>query len=162
MKLKIKHLSSAIIMVIAMGFLQTAHASDLVVVADKSVQDMSINWFAFLESKEVPFKVVAPEDFGDHKRESYIVVMGAVESKGDIRNIVKDALTAGELKSVEANEKGEAFFKSDVWAPRQKVILFLGNDQEGADEARKASKDHWYGLLVDWFELEGSEGLHLY
>ena len=57
---------------------------------------------------------------------------------------------------------GEAFFKSDVWTPRQKVILFLGIDPEGVDAARKASTDYWYEMFMDWFDLEGVEGLHLY
>ncbi len=150
------------IMVVVMGIFQIAAASDLFVVADKTAEEMSLSWFSFLEAKEISYKVVAPEDFGNHKKESYIVVMGAIEGSDVIRNIAKDALSADDLKKIEGNEKGKAFFKSDVWAPRQKVILFLGTDQEAAIEARKGSKSYWYGLFMDWFELEGTEGLHLY
>ena len=162
MSVKLKQLTFVLIMVIIMGFFQIAAASDLIVVADQSAQETSVNWFGFLESKEVPFTVVLPEDFGNHKKESYIVVMGTVGDTGTVRTLAKDALSAAELKSIEETETGEAFFKSDVWKPRQKVILFLGSDQEMADEARKSSKDHWWGMFVDWFEIEGSESLHLY
>jgi len=152
----------AMIIILHLCFSQTATARELIIVANESTRESSLNWFGFLESKEIPFNVVTPENFKDYKKESYIVIMGDIEKTKGLRKLAGEALTAGELESINKNGKGETFFKSDVWAPRQKVILFLGTDQAAADKARKDSRDLWYGMFQDWFDIEGTEGLHMY
>jgi hypothetical protein len=162
MDLKSKLGTVMMIIILCLCFSQTVSARELIVVASESAQETSLNWFGFLETKEIPFKVVTPESFNDHKRETYIVIMGEIEKNEQLKKIAGEALSSKELKSIGKEGKGETFFKSNVWAPRQKVILFLGTDQASADNARKASKDHWYGMFMDWFDLEGTEGLHMY
>lgn len=162
MNVKKMHVTIAAIMIITVCLFQNAAARDLIVVADKSAQEMAVNWFAFLQTKEIPYKVVTPETFEDHKKESYIVIMGDIENTEGVRKIAGQVLSSKELNSIGKEGEGETFFKSDVWAPKQKVILFLGNDLEASDQARKNSKDLWYAMFMDWFDLEGTEGLHLY
>ena len=162
MNVKKMHITIAAIMILTLCLFRSAAARDLIVVAEKPAQETAINWFAFLQTKEIPYKVVMPEGFGAYKRESYIVIMGDTDKAGEIYKIAGQALTSKELGSIGSNEKGETFFKSDVWAPKQKVILFLGNDLEAADQARQNSKDLWYAMFMDWFDIEGTEGLHTY
>ena len=159
-----KKIFGAMVMIIILHlcFSQTVSARDLIVVAEKSAQEMAVNWLAFLQTKEIPYKMVMPDGFGDYKKESYIVIMGDTDKAGEIYKIAGQALSSKELGSIGSDGKGETFFKSNVWAPKQKVILFLGNDLEAADKARQNSKDLWYAMFMDWFDLEGTEGLHMY
>ena len=76
--------------------------------------------------------------------------------------IAEDALTAEEFQAVSKNDKGKMFFKPQAWNVGQKVILFLGPDQKAVDEARKSSRDEWFEMLQDWFDIEESDGLHAY
>ena len=162
MNIKKIHITIAATMIFTVCLFQSAAARDLIVVAEKSAQEMAVNWLAFLQTKEIPYKVVMPDGFGDYKRESYIVIMGDTDKAGEIYKIAGQALSSKELGSIGSDGKGETFFKSNVWAPKQKVILFLGNDLEAADKARQNSKDLWYAMFMDWFDLEGTEGLHIY
>jgi len=162
MNIKKIYTTIAAIMMFTFCFFEIAAARDLIIVANESARETSLNWFGFLESKEIPFSVINPETFKDYKKEPYIVIMGDIEKTEGLRKLANEALTARELGSIGKNGKGETFFKSDVWAPKQKVILFLGTDQAAADDARKASRDLWYGMFQDWFDIEGTEGLHMY
>ena len=159
-----KRTSMGIIMVVVLtlGFFQTAAAYDLVVVATKDTQQAVKNWLGFLESKEVPVKLVTPDTFSKVKNELYIIVMGSVNEPGGIAEIAKDALTAKEYQEVTKGNQGKMYIKPQAWNVGQKVILFVGPDQKAVDEARKSSRDEWFEMLQDWFDIEESEGLHAY
>lgn len=145
-----------------LGFFGVLAANDLIVVADDPAREAALNWFGFLDTQEVPYQVVSPEAFKDHQRESYIVVMGDIKNNEALKKIASQALSAAELKSIGEKTEGDAFFKTNVWVPKQNVILFLGVDQASADKARKASRENWYYMFIEWFDIESPEGLHSY
>ena len=160
MNKKLKYTGIVIVMILALGFAQYTAARDLIVVASKNTQKASLDWLGFLESKEIPVKLVTPDAFSDVKEELYIVVLGSLDESEEVTEIAKDALTADEFKSL--NSGGKMFYKPQAWNVGQKVILFLGPNQDAVKEARKASKDEWYEMLQDWFDIDDSEGFHVY
>jgi hypothetical protein len=152
----------AMMFIMHLGFSHALAADELIVVSDDPTREAALNWFGFLEIKEIPYQVVSPETFKDHQRESYIVIMGDIENNMALKKIASQALSAGELKSIGEKKNGDTFFKSNVWAPKQNVILFLGIDQASVDKARKASRENWYSMFIEWFDIESPEGLYTY
>lgn len=150
------------IFIMHLGITQALAANELVVVADDSTRETALNWFGFLDTQEIPYQIVSPETFKDHQREPYIVVMGDIKNNEALKKIASQALSGEELKSIGEKTNGETFFKTNVWVPKQNVILFLGVDQESADKARKAAKENWYSMFIEWFDIESPEGLHTY
>lgn len=159
MNTKLKYLGIVIVMILTFGFSQFAAARDLIVVASKSTQKDSIDWLSFLESKEIPVKLVTPDSFVDVKGELYIVVLGTMDEP-EIAAIAEDALTADEVKSVKS--EGKMFYKPQAWNVGQKVILILAPDKDSLKDARIGSQEKWYGMLKEWFDIEDTEGFHVY
>jgi len=54
------------------------------------------------------------------------------------------------------------FYKPQVWNIGQKVILFLGPNEDEVKKARKSTKEEWYKMLQDWFDIDDLEGFHVY
>lgn len=160
MNTKLKYMGIIIVMVLTLGLAQHAAARDLIVVATNATQKASQDWFGFLESKEVPVKRVAPDSFSDVKGELFIVVLGTLVESKEIAAIAEDALTADELKSVKS--EGQMFYKPQAWNVGQKVILFLGPNQEAVSEARISTQEEWYEMLQEWFDIDDSDGFHVY
>ena len=160
MKTKFKFIGIMIVLVFALVFSQYAAARDLIVVATESTQKASQDWLGFLESKEIPVKLVTPDSFSDVKDELYIIVIGSLDESNEIAEIAKDALTADEFNQVQNEAK--MFYKPQAWNVGQKVILILGPNQESVIKARKDSRDEWYEMLMEWFDIEDSEGFHVY
>ena len=107
-------------------------------------------------------KVVTPDSFSSYKEELYIVVLGSVNESKEMAEIAKDALTADEFQAVAKNSEGKMFYKPQAWNVGQKVILFLGPNQEAVKKARKSTRDEWYEMLKEWFDIEDTEGFHVY
>lgn len=162
MNAKWKYAGIVIFMVFTLGFIQNAAARDLIVVASKATQEASKEWFDFLQSKEIPMKVITPDSFSSYKEELYIVVLGSVNESKEIAEIAKDALTAGELQAITKNSEGKMFYKPQAWNVGQKVILFLGSNQDAVKKARKSTREEWYEMLKEWFDIEDTEGFHVY
>jgi hypothetical protein len=137
-------------------------AADLIVVATKATQDASKDWLGFLESKEIPVKVVTPDSFQGVKEELYIIVMGSLDEPKEMTDIVKEALTADEIKSVSEGNEGKMFYKPQAWNVGQKVIVIIGANWNALKEARISSQDKWYEMLKEWFDIEDTEGFHVY
>lgn len=162
MKTITKYTGIFIFLFVTFGLIQSASARDLIVVATKATQEASKDWLGFLESKEIPVKLVTPDSFSDYKGELYIIVMGSLKDSKEITEIAKDALTADEFKSVSTGSEGKMFYKPQAWNVGQKVILIIGPDREAVIKARKASRDEWYEMLKEWFDIEETEGFHVY
>ena len=162
MNRKWKYAAIVLFMLFTFGFIQNAAARDLIVVASKETQKTSIDWLAFIESKEIPVKIITPDSFSRYKEELYIVVIGSIKESNGITDIAKDALTSEEYENLANNSKGKMFYKPQAWNVGQKVILFLGPNQEAVIEARKSSKEEWYDMLKEWFDIDESEGFHVY
>ncbi len=160
MDLKIKYFLTAMFLLITLGFAQYAAAADLIVVASKETQKASIDWLGFLESKEIPVKVVTPDSFSDVKEELYIFVLGSPGESKEIEEIAKDALTGDELKTI--GSEGKMFYKPQAWNVGQKVILILGPNRDAVIETRVSTQEKWYEMLKEWFDIEDSEGFHVY
>jgi hypothetical protein len=144
-------------------FVQKASADDLYVVATKSMQEASSNWFGFLKIKDVPFKAITPEEFKDFKLEKYIIIMGGMDEPGGMRELLKDILTDEEFSWASQVGNGKMYLKSNRWAMGQNIMVFAGSNKKAAEEARKANKDEWFETLGDWFDIEtGEEGLRAY
>lgn len=157
-----KYAGIVIVIIFTLGLVQNAAARDLIVVASKSTQEASKDWLDFLQSKEIPMKVVTPDSFSSYKEELYIVVLGSVNESKEMAEIAKDALTADEFQAVAKNSEGKMFYKPQAWNVGQKVILFLGPNQEAVKKARKSTRDEWYEMLKEWFDIEDTEGFHVY
>jgi hypothetical protein len=162
MNAKLKNMGIFIVLFFALGFVQSASATDLIVVATKAAQDASKDWLGFLESKEIPVKLVTPDSFSNFKEEMYIIVLGSFDESKEITEIAKEALTADELNSVSKSNEGKMFYKPQAWNPGQKVILFLGPNMAAVINARKSTKDDWFEMLRDWFDIQDTEGFHVY
>jgi hypothetical protein len=152
----------AVVAILCSAFVQNAMADDLIVVATKATQQASLNWVSFLESNEVPLKLVTPQEFSKHKQKKYIILMGGVDEPEGIRELVKEALSGEEMQWVSHEGNGKMYVKSGVWKEGQRVIIFAGSNRKAADEARKSTKDNWFDLLSDWFDIESGGGLHAY
>lgn len=160
MKTKLKFAGFVIILIVTLGLTQYAAAADLIVVASKETQKAAQDWLGFLESKEIPVKLVTPDSFSSVKDELYIVVLGGLDESKEIGDIARDALTAEEVKLI--TKEGKMFYKPQAWNVGQKVILFLGPNLEAAFNARISAQEEWYGMLKEWFDISDSEGFHLY
>lgn len=160
MKTKLKLAGVVIFFVLTFGLTQYAAAADLIVVASKETQKAVKDWLGFLESKEIPVKLVTPDSFADVKNDLYIVIIGGFDESKEIKEIAKEALTADELKSLDT--EGKMFYKPQAWNVGQKVILFLGPNLEAAINARISAQEEWYEMLKEWFDINDSGGFHLY
>jgi hypothetical protein len=157
-----KYIVIAIVMILTEGFVQNAAARDLIIVASKTTQEASQDWIDYLESNEIPMKIITPDSFYKYKEELYIVVLGCVNESKKIAEIAEDALTAEEFQAISNNSEGKMFFKPQAWNVGQKVILFLGPNPEAVTKARKASRDEWFEMLAEWFDIEDADRLHVY
>ena len=162
MKTKVKYVVILVVLLISLGFVQNASARDLIVVATKATQDASKDWLAFLESKEIPVKLVTPDAFSNYKEELYIFVLGSLDESKEVADIAKEALTADELKSVSNSNEGKMFYKPQAWNVGQKVILILGPNRKTVVDARISTREKWYDMLKDWFDIQDTEGFHVY
>jgi hypothetical protein len=160
MKTKFKFIEIIIVLVFVLVFSQYAAARDLIVVATESTQKASQDWLGFLESKEIPVKLVTPDSFSDYKGELYIFVLGSPDESKEISEIAKDALTADEFNSLKS--EGKMFYKPQAWNVGQKVILILGPNRKAVIDTRKSTKEEWYEKLKEWFDIEDTTGFHVY
>ena len=161
MKTNLKYIGILIALIFSIGFVQNAAARDLIVVATKATQTASRDWLSFLESKEIPVKLVTPDSFSGYKEELYIFVLGSLD-ESKVADIAKDALTEDEFKDLEKSDEGKMFYKPQAWNVGQKVILVLGPSREAVIETRISSQEEWYGMLKEWFDIEDTEGFHVY
>ena len=143
-------------------FAQKAMAQELIIVASKSSQQASQNWFDFLQAKEIPVKILTPQELGNDKEAEYIVIQGGINESEGVKDLLNEVLTDADVKWVSQKGHSRMYFKSDVWTGGQSVIIFTGPDQNAAEAARKANRDYWFDKFSDWFGLEGDEGLHAY
>ena len=129
-------------------------------IATESTQKDSKDWLGFLESKEIPVKLVTPDSFSSVREELYIFVLGGIDDSEEIKEIARDALTADEFKSL--SSEGKMFYKPQAWNVGQKVIIFLGPNLQAVKEARVSTKEEWYEMLKEWFDIEDTAGFHVY
>jgi hypothetical protein len=160
MNSKKKYITIAIFILFTFGFIQNASAADLIVVATKDTQKACKDWLGFLESKEIPVKLVTPDSFSSVKEELYIIIIGSLDESKGIAEIAKDALTADQFKS--ASSEGQMFYKPQAWNVGQKVIIFLGPSLQAVIEARVSTQFKWYDMLKEWFDIEEDEGFYVY
>ena len=143
-------------------FHQQAMAQDLIIVGTGSTMDASQDWLSFLKTQEVPCVVVNPAEFGEHNKEDSIVVIGSMDESEDIKAILKEVLTAEEMEWISQAGNGKMYVKTDVWTPGQKIIVIAGSHQIIAEQARKATKEDWFELFTDWFDIETTDLLRAY
>ena len=159
---KLKKLHMLIAVLLGLAFAQQAMAADLLIVSTKSTQQLAQRWLSFLKTKEIDFKVIEPSEFGDNKTAGYIIVYGSMDEDKAMQGLIKDALSPQELDWISKGDKGNLFFKSDVWDSGQQVMVITGSSQSAAEKTRIAYKDDWLDTLIEWFDLEVSEGLRAY
>jgi uncharacterized protein YgbK (DUF1537 family) len=141
---------------------QQAMAQDLIIVGTGSTMEASQDWLSFLETQEVPCVVVNPAEFGEHKKGDYVVVIGSMDESEDIKAILKEVLTTEEMDWISQPGNGNMYVKTDVWIPGQKVIVIAGSHQIITEQARKATREDWFELLTDWFDIETTDLLRAY
>ena len=143
-------------------FHQQSMAQDLIIVGTGSTLDASQDWLSFLETQEVPCVVVNPAEFGEHKKRAFVVVIGSMDESEDIKSILREVLTPEEMEWISQAGNGNMYVKTDVWTPGQKIIVIAGSHQIITEQARKATKEDWFGLVSDWFDIETTELLRAY
>jgi len=143
-------------------FHQQAMAQDLIIVGTGSTMDASQDWLSFLKTQEVPCVVVNPAEFGEHNKVDFIVVIGSMDESEDIKAILKEVLTAEEMEWISQAGNGKMYVKTDVWTPGQKIIVIAGSHQIITEQARKATKEDWFELFTDWFDIETTDLLRAY
>jgi hypothetical protein len=143
-------------------FHQQAVAKDLIIVGTESTMDASQDWLSFLKTQEVPCVIVNPAEFVEHRKEDFIVVIGSMDESEDIKSILKEVLTAEEVEWISQAGNGNMYIKNDVWRPGQKTIVIAGSHQVITEQARKATKEEWFKLLMDWFDIETTDRLRAY
>jgi len=148
----------SVVILLCVLLTQKAGAEELFIVATESTRQGSHNWFGFLESEEVPFNLLLPEEFGDYKEEKFIVIMGSINESKDIREILNQILTEGEVKWLSRKGNGNLYLKSDIWTQGQKIAVVAGSDQSALEKVRKVNKEGWYEIIIEWFDLEGNPG----
>ena len=79
-------------------FHQQAMAQDLIIIGTGSTMDASQDWLSFLKTQEVPFVIVNPAKFGEHKKRDCVVVIGSMDESEKIKAILKEVLTAEEME----------------------------------------------------------------
>lgn len=141
---------------------QQALAEDLVIVSTKSTRELAQRWLSYLETQQIFYDVIEPSEFEDYKDAGYMIVYGSMDEDDDMKGILKGALSSKELEWISKEGNGNLFFKSDVWDSGQKVMVITGSSRAVAEEIRKSYRDDWFETLVDWFDLEVSEGLRAY
>lgn len=154
-----------VVLIIALFVLCFHHqviAKDLTIVGTESTFNASQDWLAFLQTQEVPYVVVAPEEFGQHNKQTYIVVMGSTDEVEEIRAILKEVLSAEEMEWISRAGNGNMYVKNDVWTPGQKIVVIAGSHQIITEQVRKATKEDWFELFTDWFEIETTDLLRAY
>ena len=85
----------SVVILLCVVLTQKAGADELYIVATESTRQGSHNWFGFLESEEVPFNLLLPNEFGDYKEEKFIVIMGSINESKDIRDILNGLILKG-------------------------------------------------------------------
>jgi hypothetical protein len=139
-----------------------AQAQELTVVATQSTLKASQRWVDFLASQRVPIKHVEPAAFKSHKNAEYIVLMGGMDEAG-IKELVTEAVGAEEAGALGKKGAGKMFLRSNVWGSGQNILVFAGSDAGAAEKARKDTKDDWWEMIAEWFDLEiGGPALHGY
>ena len=143
-------------------FHQQAMAQDLIIVGTGSTMDASQDWLSFLKTQEVPCVVVNPAEFGEHKKRDFVVVIGSMDESEDMKAILEEVLNPEELEWISQAGNGNMYVKTDVWAPGQKIVVIAGSHQIITEQARKATKEDWFELFADWFDLETIDLLRAY
>lgn len=144
------------------GLAKPASAEELIVVATKATQEATQNWQAFLKTKEVPFKLMTPQEFAMDKNYKYVVIMGSMDESEEMKDLLKEALNDNDMNFISQEGNGKMFLRPNVWMSGQRVLIFAGSSREAEIEARKASRDDWFEHLADWFDIETAEGLRSY
>ena len=146
----------------ALCFQQQAIAQDLIIVGTESTMEASQDWLSFLQTQEVPCVVVNPAEFREYNKGDFIVIIGSMDESEDIKAILKEVLTAEEIEWISQAGNGNMYVKTDVWAPGQKIIVIAGSHQIITEQARKATKEDWFDLITDWFDIETTDLLRAY
>ena len=141
---------------------QQALAADLLIVSTKTTQQAAQKWLSYLETQDIYFDVIEPSDFDSNKTAEYIIVYGSMDEDASMKKIIKDALSTQELNWISKEGNGNLFFKSDVWGSGQQVMVIAGSSRTVAEQTRISYRDDWFDTLVEWFDLEVTEGLRAY
>jgi len=152
----------AAVAILSLAFAHTVMADLIVVASDATFKDAQ-KWVDFLTSKAVTIKHVTPQNFSGVKQEQYMVIMGALDESGGVKDIVKEALSDAEFADVSKAGNNEMYLKSDVWGEDQEVIIFSGATKEDAEAARVGNREDWLNEIAIWFDIElGGASLHGY
>jgi hypothetical protein len=154
MKIKNIIIVAVFMSIMWVGIIQTAAASDLIVVATKDTYEASQKWVDFLTLNEVPIQHVTPQEFDKYKKEPYVVLMGGMDEPDGIKVLAKEILAEDELEYISQKGNGEIYFKFKVFDPMQTIIVFAGSDRDAAAAARKKNKSDWLDSFIQWFDLD--------
>jgi hypothetical protein len=135
--------------------LGSAFAFDkLYLVANQKSLDLAKEFLTTLNNESIPLSVVM-DQFEKVKKEKYIIVLGGAKGPGSVEEFINQVLTPEEQKS--GNEPaGKIFVKENVFAQGQVIIVFTGQNESSAADARKNSRKTWWSYLAKWFEVDTS------
>jgi len=126
----------------------------LYIVANQKSLDLAKEFLTTLNNESIPLSVVM-DQFEKVKKEKYIIVLGGAKGPGSVEEFINQVLTPEEQKS--GNEPaGKIFVKENVFAQGQVIIVFTGQNESSAADARKNSRKTWWSYLAKWFEVDTS------
>jgi len=136
---------------------------NLIVVAGKETYKLAEGIIQFMESRGVPVLHLIASEFNgyqtdkekpDYRKEEYIVILGGPNEPNGIGDIIKEVLTPEEVEWVSQPGNRKMYIKGDVWRKGQNLIIFAGSNKEAVKSAMVNTKDNWWVIISNWFDVE--------
>jgi hypothetical protein len=136
-------------LLLLLSFLSAAVADEkLTIIANQKSLDLAKDLISTLNNESIPISV-ALDNYDKVKKEKYIFVLGGADA------FTKQVLTKEDIDS--ANQAGgKLYTRQDVFVQGQVIVVFAGQDEAAAANARKNNRKTWWTLLTKWFDLDTS------
>ncbi len=101
----------------------------------------AVSFVEFLKNKNYEVAIINASEFGKHKKEKFIVVLGGPDAPEGIGTIVREVLSESEQNAIRENGSAKMYTKSNVWMYGQVVLVVAGSDRSGTKKAHEENVD---------------------
>jgi len=153
-----KILTASMILLFLLNFwvtsLANAQSDKVVFLANK--KDYSHAWglAGFIQKNEIRLIRAMPENFKKYKNDKHIIILLGPNSREGMEYFFKEILSQEEKDFLSKPGSKKMYYKEDIWAPDQKVIIFGFSDSSQIKPVLKKNRRQWIEYLIDWFDLE--------
>jgi hypothetical protein len=116
----------------------TVYIPKIVVLANSIDYENAPDFIEFLRNSGLQVISVIASDFESCKEMESIVILGGPDAPEGVGEIVQEALNYCDEKAIRKPGSRKMYIKSNVWAPRQKVVVIAGSNRE---ETKKAHQE---------------------